>query len=90
MTMPPNVHFFVDKPDLAGVKWHRGTGKLRFCPHMLYMQAETLFHRSSDLIFLLKGVDFIMTISVKDICFGSLLVHSVFLPVPHVSLPHSA
>ncbi len=57
---------------------------------MLYMQAEALFHRSSDLIFLLKGVDFIMTISVKDICFGSLLVHSVFLPVPHVSLPHSA
>ena len=90
MTMPPNVHFFVDKPDLAGVKLHRNTGKLRFCPHMLYMQAEALFHRSSDLIFLLKGVDFIMTISVKDICFGSLLVHSVFLPVPHVSLPHSA
>ena len=88
--MPPNVHFFVDKPDLAGVKWHRNTGKLRFCPHMLYMQAEALFHRSSDLIFLLKGVDFIMRISVKDICFGSLLVHSVFLPVPHVSLPHSA
>lgn len=49
--MPPNVHFFVDKPDLAGVKWHRNTGKLRFCPHMLYMQAEALFHRSSDLIF---------------------------------------
>ena len=88
--MPPNVHFFVDKPDLAGVKWHRNTGKLRFCPHMLYMQAEALFHRSSDLIFLLKGVDFIMMISVKDICFGSLLVHSVFLPVPHVYLPHSA
>lgn len=88
--MPPNVLFFVDKPDLAGVKWHRNTGKLRFCPHMLYMQAEALFHRSSDLIFLLKGVDFIMMISVKDICFGSLLVHSVFLPVPHVSLPHSA
>jgi hypothetical protein len=41
-------------------------------------------------IILLKGVDFIMMISVKDICFGSLLVHSVFLPVPHVSLPHSA
>ena len=57
---------------------------------MLYMQAEALFHRISDLIFLLKGVDFIMMISVKDICFGSLLVHSVFLPVPHVSLPHSA
>jgi hypothetical protein len=54
------------------------------------MQAEALFHRSSDLIFLLKGVDFIMMISVKDICFGSLLVHSVFLPVPHVYLPHSA
>lgn len=90
--MPPNVHFFVDKPDLAGVKWHWNTGKLRFCPHMLHMPAEALFHRSSDLIFLflLKGVDFIMTISVKDICFGSLLVHSVFLPVPHVSLPHSA
>ena len=50
--MPPNVHFFVDKPDLAGVKWHRNTGKLRFCPHMLYMQAEALFHRSSDLILL--------------------------------------
>ena len=42
------------------------------------------------LFFLLKGVDFIMMISVKDICFGSLLVHSVFLPVSHVSLPHSA
>lgn len=56
------------------------------------MQAEALFHRSSDLIFifLLKGVGFIMMISVKDICFGSLLTHSVFLPVLHVSLPHSA
>lgn len=51
MTMPPNVHFFVDKSALAGVKWHLNTGKLRFCPHMLYMQAEALFHRSSDLIF---------------------------------------
>ena len=53
-------------------------------------KTEAKTHRSSDLIFLLKGVDFIMMISVKDICFGSLLVHSVFLPVPHVSLPHSA
>ena len=31
-------------------------GKLRFCPHMLYMQAEALFHRSSDLIFVLNTV----------------------------------
>ncbi len=67
-------------------------GEVSFLPAHMRMQAEALFHRSSDLIFifLLKGVDFIMMISVKDICFGSLLIHSVFLPVPHVSLPHSA
>ena len=92
MTMPPNVHFFVDKPDLAGVKWHRNMGKLRFCPHMLYMQAEALFHRSSDLILLFCWKEWISLwwFRLKIFVFGSLLVHSVFLPVPHVSLPHSA
>lgn len=88
--MPQNVHFFVDKPDLAGVKWHWGTGKLRFCPHTCVCRPKRCFIGVPTLFFLLKGVDFIMMISVKDICFGSLLVHSVFLPVSHVSLPHSA
>lgn len=87
--MPPNVLFLLTSRPF-GCKMASEHGKASFLPAHVRMQAEALFHRSSDLIFLLKGVDFIMTISVKDICFGSLLVHSVFLPVPHVSLPHSA
>lgn len=89
--MPPNVLFLLTSPT-CGCKMLSEHGKVSFLPAHVGMQAEALFHRSSDLIFLflLKGVDFIMTISIKDICFGSLLVHSVFLPVPHVSLPHSA
>ena len=91
MTMPPNVLFLLTSRPF-GCKMTSEHGKASVLPAHVGMQAEALFHRSSDLIFLflLKGVDFIMTISIKVICFGSLLVHSVFLPVPHVSLPHSA
>ena len=52
--MPPNVHFFVDKSALAGVKWHRNTGKLRFCPHTCVCRPKRCFIGVPTLFFCWK------------------------------------